>query len=53
MPPNSHSPMELSYEFAYRSKSQLGPAAEQTLKGRLAFEHLYTNSVLFNFSYLT
>ncbi|KTD08262.1 Outer membrane protein beta-barrel domain-containing protein [Legionella jamestowniensis DSM 19215] len=42
----------LGYEFADWGKSQLNRAAGQTLNSGLSLEHLYTNGVMFNITYL-
>lgn len=41
------------YQFADWGKSQLGRAAEQTLNAGLTQDHLYTNSLLLNISFLS
>ena len=42
----------VGYEFADWGKSQLGTAQGQTLGGGLTSDHLYTNSILLNLTYL-
>lgn len=42
----------IAYEFADWGKSMLGRAKDQTLNSGLALNHLYTNGVLFNITYL-
>lgn len=49
---NQHWQWGLSYQFADWGKSQLGRAAEQSLDSGLALDHLYTNGVLFNLTYI-
>ena len=49
---NAHWQIGVGYEFADWGKSQLGRASEQTLNGGLALNHLYTNGVLLNLTYL-
>lgn len=49
---NQHWQVGVGYEFADWGKSGLGRASEQTLNHGLALNHLYTNGVLFNFTYL-
>ena len=49
---NEHWQVGVGYEFADWGKSQLGRAAEQTLNNGLTLNHLYTNGVLFNLTYL-
>lgn len=47
-----HWQVGLNYEFADWGKSQLSRAAGQSLNTGLSFNHLYTNGVLFNLTYL-
>ncbi|KTC66631.1 Uncharacterised protein [Legionella adelaidensis] len=42
----------LGYEFADWGKSQLGRAPQQILNSGIKLNHLYTNGVLFNLSYI-
>ena len=42
----------VGYEFADWGRSQLGRAAGQTLNTGLKIEHIYTNGLLFNMTYL-
>lgn len=49
---NAHWQVGVGYEFADWGNSQLGFAADQTLNGGLALNHLYTNGVLFNLTCL-
>lgn len=49
---NPHWQVGIGYEFADWGKSSLGRAEGQTLNNRLAFNHLYTNGLLLNLSYL-
>lgn len=49
---NEHWQIGAGYEFADWGKSQLGLAADQTLGSGLTLNHLYTNGVLFNLTYL-
>lgn len=49
---NAHWQVGVGYEFADWGKSQLGRAAGQTLNNGLTLNHLYTNGVLFNLTYL-
>ncbi len=42
----------IGYEFADWGKSQLGRASEQTLNSGLKLDHLYTNGVLLNVTYI-
>lgn len=51
-PLNEHVQIGIGYEFADWGKSQLGRAADQTLGNGLTLNHLYTNGVLFNLTYL-
>ncbi|HAT1597667.1 TPA: porin family protein [Legionella pneumophila] len=51
-PLNTHWQIGVGYEFADWGKSQLGRAAEQTQNSGLTLNHLYTNGVLFNLTYL-
>lgn len=43
----------IGYEFADWGKSQLSRAPDQTLNSGLTMNHLYTNGVLFNFTYVS
>ena len=49
---NEHWQMGVGYEFADWGKSSLGRADEQTHGGGLALNHLYTNGLMFNLTYL-
>lgn len=49
---NAHWQVGVGYEFADWGKSRLGRAAGQTQNSGLALNHLYTNGVLFNLTYL-
>jgi opacity protein-like surface antigen len=49
---NTHWQAGIGYEFSDWGKSQLGRAYEQTLGSGLILNHLYTNGVLFNLTYL-
>lgn len=49
---NQHWQMGVGYEFADWGKSSLGRAAEQTLNSGLALNHLYTNGLLLNLTYV-
>lgn len=49
---NEHWQVGAGYEFADWGKSQLGRSAEQTLNKGFGLNHLYTNGVLFNLTYL-
>lgn len=49
---NEHWQAGVGYEFADWGKSQLGRAAHQTLGSGLALNHLYTNGLLLNLTYL-
>lgn len=42
----------IGYEFADWGKSELGRASGQTMNSGLTLNHLYTNGVLFNLTYL-
>ncbi|MGL6035737.1 MAG: porin family protein, partial [Legionella sp.] len=42
----------VGYEFADWGKSQLASAPEQTLNSGLGLNHLYTNGVLLNVTYV-
>lgn len=42
----------IGYEFADWGDSQLGRAPEQVLNGGLGLNHLYTNGLLFNLTYI-
>lgn len=43
----------LGYEFSDWGKSQLGRAAGQTMNQGLTLNHLYTNSIIFNITYVS
>lgn len=49
---NSHWQVGVGYEFADWGKSALSRAPGQTMGSGLSLNHLYTNGVLFNISYL-
>lgn len=49
---NEHWQVGAGYEFADWGKSQLGRAAGQILNSGLALNHLYTNGLLFNVTYV-
>jgi opacity protein-like surface antigen len=49
---NSHWQVGAGYEFADWGQSQLSSASGQTLNSGLSLNHLYTNGVLFNLTYL-
>lgn len=49
---NQHWQVGVGYEFADWGISQLGRAAEQTQNSGLTLNHLYTNGVLFNLTYI-
>lgn len=49
---NEHWQVGIGYEFTHWGESSLGRAAGQTLNSGLSLNHLYTNGVLFNLSYL-
>lgn len=49
---NAHWQAGVGYEFADWGKSSLGRAPEQTQNSGLALNHLYTNGVLFNLTYI-
>ncbi len=49
---NAHWQIGAGYEFADWGKSKLGRAAGQTLNSGLGLNHLYTNGVLFNLTYV-
>ncbi|RUR08544.1 outer membrane protein [Legionella sp. km772] len=49
---NQHWQVGVGYEFADWGKSQLGRAREQTQNSGLTLNHLYTNGILFNLTYL-
>lgn len=49
---SQHWQVGIGYEFADWGKSQLGCAAEQTLNKGLTLNHLYTNGILFNLTFL-
>ncbi len=50
---NNHWQVGVGYEFADWGKSNLGRAAGQTQNSGLSLNHLYTNGVLFNLTYLS
>lgn len=49
---NEHWLVGLGYEFADWGKSSLDPASGQTTNAALLLDHLYTNAVLFNLTYI-
>ncbi len=49
---SEHLQLGANYEFADWGKSRLGRAAGQTLNTGLTNDHLYTNGVLFNMTYI-
>ena len=49
---STHWQVGMGYEFADWGKSKLGRAQAQTLNSGLGLNHLYTNGVLFNLTYL-
>lgn len=49
---SSHWQIGVGYEFADWGKSELAPAPGQTLNSGLALNHLYTNGVLLNITYV-
>lgn len=49
---NAHWSVGAGYEFADWGKSSLGRAAEQTLGSGPGLNHLYTNGLMFNLTYL-
>lgn len=49
---NSHWQAGIGYEFADWGQSQLSRASGQTLNSGLSLNHLYTNGVLFNLTYV-
>src|SRR3990167_1608817 len=49
---NQHWQVGAGYEFADWGQSQLNRASGQTLNSGLSLNHLYTNGVLFNLTYL-
>ncbi|KTD20235.1 outer membrane protein [Legionella israelensis] len=49
---NNHWQIGVGYEFADWGKSELGRALGQTINSGLALNHLYTNGVLFNLTYV-
>lgn len=49
---NLHWQVGAGYEFADWGKSRLGRTAGQTLNSGLSLNHLYTNGILFNLTYL-
>lgn len=50
---NQHWQVGVGYEFLDWGKSQLGRAEQQTINGGLYLNHLYTNAVLLNLTYVT
>lgn len=50
---NDHWQIGAGYEFADWGKSELGPASGQTMNSGLTLNHLYTNEVLLNLTYVT
>lgn len=50
---NEHWQVGAGYEFADWGKSNLGPASGQTLNTGLKLNHLYTNGVMFNLTYVS
>ncbi|MCC5791719.1 MAG: porin family protein [Legionellaceae bacterium] len=50
---NANWQVGVGYEFADWGKSELGRAAGQSLNSGLALNHIYTNGVLFNLTYVT
>lgn len=50
---NDHWQVGVGYEFADWGKSNLERAAGQTLNSGLALNHLYTNGVMFNLTYVS
>jgi opacity protein-like surface antigen len=50
---NDHWQIGVGYEFADWGKSNLSSAARQTLNEGLSINHLYTNGVLFNLTYIS
>lgn len=49
---NQHWQLGMGYEFSDWGQSQLDRASGQTLNSGLSLNHLYTNGVLFNLTYL-
>lgn len=49
---NYHWQVGIGYEFSDWGKSELGRAPGQSLNTGLSLKHLYTNGVLFNFTYV-
>lgn len=47
-----HVQVGIGYEFADWGRNHLGRSAEQTIGSGLALNHLYTNGVLFNLTYI-
>ncbi|MFA5959631.1 MAG: porin family protein [Tatlockia sp.] len=43
----------IGYQFADWGKSQLGPAFDQVFDGGVKLDHLYTNGVMFNITYIS
>lgn len=50
---NCHWQIGMAYEFSDWGKSQLDVAPGQAFKSGLTLQHLYTNGLLFNFTYLS
>ncbi|MCX7117132.1 MAG: porin family protein [Legionellales bacterium] len=51
-PISEHWQLGVGYEFADWGKSEMGRALGQTMNSGLALNHLYTNGVLFNLTYI-
>ena len=49
---SEHWQLGVGYEFADWGKSELGRAFGQSMNSGLALNHLYTNGVLFNLTYI-
>ncbi len=49
---NDHWQAGVGYEFADWGKSELGRALGQTMNSGLTLNHLYTNAVLLNLTYV-
>ncbi len=49
---NQHVQVGVAYEFADWGQSQLGKALGQTSASGLSLDHLYTNGIMFNLTYL-
>ena len=49
---NDHGQIGVGYEFADWGKSELGSALGQTMNSGLSLNHLYTNGVLLNLTYV-